>query len=141
MTRCWIALVMALGACAAEPTTGQTSQELTDCLGSNNFPNAVMPAIPMWNHQAPPVAGNGQGYLLSHSFANGDWLAVLGDVNTKKIIWAVEATPADLGALSQWLIQGGQMLVPRPPPPPPPVGGPAGSLLEKILRLVDADGL
>lgn len=140
MTRCWIALVMALAACAVEPTTSQASQELTDCFGSNNFPSTVMPAVPMWNHQAPPPPGNTQGYLLSHSYANGDWLAVLGDINTKKIVWAVEATPADLPALSQWLIQSGQMLVPRPPPPPPPTGGPAGHLLEIITREQAASG-
>ena len=128
MTRRYGALVLAFAlaaGCMTETTpTGEVEQEAGggDCYGVGNFKGAKMIAQPWWNGQQPPVPQAKQGYVVQFDPQTNVWHILLADVGQGKIVYAVKASPNQIGGFLAMAGAYGRIVVGHWPPLPPPGG-------------------
>lgn len=125
MRRCGVLLIgLALASCAtqgSDPTTGEVQQAITDCYPSGNFPNATMPAQPVWTGQAPPIPNAKEGWVIWQD-TSGDWNALLAYPNAGVVAAAFTVKKSDFPKFLGIIGPYGRISVGNPPPPPPPTG-------------------
>jgi len=135
----FIAATLATAAvgCQLDTTESAAALATQDCEPGQNYPNAVMPPLPMWPQvAAPPVASDTASYVVYPSFTvPNEFVAVLADWNTGTILWGARVAAKSVPALASTLSTRGQIdIVRRPPKPAPSPGTEARFPLEFARR-------
>jgi hypothetical protein len=99
--------LLMLAACQTGATqTADVEQAATsgDCIPGNNYQDAKLPSLPLWNGSKPPAAGPGQVFLdvadwraNTQSTGEGFHVGVLADPGTGEILWGATIPDGKLG--------------------------------------------
>jgi hypothetical protein len=103
--------------------------------GDDEYKDATMPPLAIWDHQAPPKPADKQVYLIYPAEKQGQWICVLADYGQGKLPWGAVL---DRSSLAEFLERindlAGQLDIGRVPPPPPPPGGDHGWAVRALQR-------